>query len=145
MQTHIPEASFRFRPASEGGLKMTPAPRADSRVISPDPATAGAVEATSTFIPLPGDRPTVLFDEPEAVAVTLLQPEGPVIGLQWRRLHRITTAIGPERIGRRWWHFRLTRRQPVRDYYRLQDEEGLWLWVYRSRFSRKWFVHGVCS
>jgi protein ImuB len=145
VQTHIPEASFRFRPASEGGLKMTPAPRADSRVISPDPAAADAVEATSTFIPLPGDRPTVLFDEPEAVAVTLLQPEGPVIGLQWRRLHRITTAIGPERIGRRWWHFRLTRRQPARDYYRLQDEEGLWLWVYRSRFSRKWFVHGVWS
>ena len=145
VQTHIPEASFRFRPASEGGLKMTPAPRADSRVSSPDPAAAGAVEATSTFIPLPGDRPTVLFDEPEAVAVTLLQPEGPVIGLQWRRLHRITTAIGPERIGRRWWHFRLTRRQPARDYYRLQDEEGLWLWVYRSRFSRKWFVHGVWS
>ena len=100
-------------------------------------------EATSTSISPPGDRPTVLFDKPEAAAVTLLQPEGPIIGLQWRRLHRIRRAIGPERIGRRWWQFHLSRRPPARDYYRLQDEQGLWLWVYRSRFSRRWFVHGV--
>ena len=101
------------------------------------------LEPISTSIPSPGDRPTVLFDEPQPAAVTLLQPEGPIIGLHWHRLHRILRAIGPERIGRRWWQFALSRRQPARDYYRLQDEEGLWLWVYRSRFSRKWFVHGV--
>lgn len=119
--THIPEAAFRFHPASEGGL-------------APGPPTTGEME---------GDRPTVLLERPEPVRVTLLQPEGPVIGVQWRSLHRIVSAVGPERIGRRWWHFGLSSRQPARDYYKLQDEQGQWLWVYRNRATGRWFVHGL--
>ena len=147
VETHIPESAFRYRPASEGGLSLFKAsmtlPRESPREEEAPAIGTTTVTVTSTVIPPSGDRPTVLFDKPEPAAVTLLQPEGPVIGLQWRRLHRIRTAIGPERIGRRWWHFGLSRRQPSRDYYRLQDEEGLWLWVYRSRSTRRWFVHGI--
>ena len=85
----------------------------------------------------------MLLGAPEPAQVTLLQPEGPVIGLRWRRLHRIRLAVGPERIGRRWWQFAWTRRQPARDYYRVQDEAGVWLWIYRARPTGRWFVHGV--
>ncbi len=123
--THVPEAAFRFLPASEAGLFQLemPAPTGD--------ATRG-------------DRPTVLFDRPEPAKVMLLEPEGPVISLQWRgQLHRIITAIGPERIGRRWWQFAPSSCQPARDYYKLQDDVGLWLWTYRSLATRRWFVQGV--
>src|SRR5690606_32657039 len=94
VETHIPEAAFRLRPASEGGLTAPPAGRARFPPTCPVQQVV-----SSTFLPLPGDRPTVLFEAPEPAEVTLLQPEGPVIGLQWHRLHRIRTAIGPERIG----------------------------------------------
>ena len=143
LESHIPEAAFRFRPASEGGLKMSAPSQRTRSVQARKPEDLRTAAPTSTVIPPPGDRPTVLFDAPEPAEVSLLQPEGPVIGLQWHGLHRIRAAIGPERIGRRWWHFKRSRRQPARDYYRLQDEEGLWMWVYRNRSTRKWFVHGV--
>ena len=31
----------------------------------------------------------------------------------------------------------------ARDYYRVQDEHGLWLWVFRRLDTGRWFVHGV--
>jgi protein ImuB len=31
----------------------------------------------------------------------------------------------------------------ARDYYRVQDEAGLWLWVFRRLDTGRWFVHGL--
>ncbi len=30
-----------------------------------------------------------------------------------------------------------------RDYFKVQDERGCWLWVFRDRASARWFMHGV--
>jgi protein ImuB len=130
MPTHVPEAAYRRRPANE-------------------PTARQAVGRDAS--PKSGDRPTRLLDPAEPAQVTFLQPEGPLATLRWRGTSRpIVTTVGPERIGRRWWHSHLSQRAfDVRDYYKLQCADGLWLWIYRTRsFARKparWFVHGVWS
>jgi protein ImuB len=32
---------------------------------------------------------------------------------------------------------------PTRDYFKVQDEQGRWLWIYRVLESGGWFVHGL--
>ena len=124
--SHVPEAAYRHRPAHETRVKMKKAA-----------TVAGAA----------GDRPTQLLDPAEPAEVTFLQPEGPLAMLRWRgEAWQVITTVGPERIGRRWWQVHLSRRTlDVRDYYKLQCKGGLWLWVYRTRPTSKWFVHGVWS
>jgi len=121
---HVPEAAFRTVPASE-------------------PRRPGAHGTTD----VDGDRPTLLLDRPERAEVMLMNPEGPLVTLTWRGVtRRVLTTVGPERVGRRWWHFAISRRSlAVRDYYKLQDETGLWLWAFRAMPSRRWFVHGLWS
>lgn len=88
---------------------------------------------------VPADRPSRLVSPPEAVRVLAVTPDGPVIRL-WRgeRERRVVGSVGPERLGAAWWR----RREPARDYFRVQDESGRWLWLYQDRTSREWFVHG---
>ena len=130
------------------------------RVLRYEPTPAHVPEAAYTLVPaseprgkvlehaaVAGDRPTVLLDPPERAEVALLNPEGPLVTIRWRGVSRaVLTTVGPERIGRRWWHFDLSRRSlAVRDYYKLQDEAGRWLWAFRALPGGRWFVHGVWS
>ena len=86
------------------------------------------------------DRPGVLFDPPVPAMVVALMPDGPPASVAWEgRARRIVTSVGPERIGAEWW---LSERG-TRDYFRVQDDSGVWCWVYHSSASGKWFVHGV--
>ena len=123
---HVPEAAYRLVPANE------------PRQLMLDFGLMGEVR---------GDRPTVLLDPPEPAEVALLNPEGPLITLRWRGGSRsIVTTVGPERIGRRWWRYAPSRRSlAVRDYYKLQDERGEWLWTFRTLPAGRWFVHGIWS
>ena len=36
-----------------------------------------------------------------------------------------------------------TRSLDARDYYRIRDHRGLWLWVYRDLATARWFVHAL--
>ncbi len=97
----------------------------------------------------PADRPTALFERPEPIEVIALTSDGPPSWLKWRGAeHSIVASAGPERIGGEWWRGR-SRSEclTVRDYFKVQDEGGRWLWVYRVSVSEgecsRWFVHGV--
>lgn len=115
---HHPERSFRCVPADEGDPRAAPA-------CSP-----------------PGPRPSRLIDPPAPAQAVALSPDGPILRLRWaRHEHQIRASVGPERIGPQWW----TAREPTRDYYRVQDERGRWLWVFRELDSSRWFVHGEWS
>jgi protein ImuB len=92
-----------------------------------------------------------LFRPPEPVEAIWLVPDDPPSQFTWRRRgHRIARADGPERIAEEWWT------EPgagaavaaIRDYYRVEDEEGRRFWLFRAEFGGheprpRWFVHGI--
>ncbi len=94
-------------------------------------------------------RPIRLFASPEQIAVTAEVPDGPPLRITWRRvLLRVATAEGPERIAPEWW-VSPGYNARTRDYWRIEDEYGRRLWVFREGFydgtgpPPRWFVHGV--
>lgn len=132
VESHIPERAFRLR-RHDATLVETTGPSPSSRL-----------------------RPPLLLDEPEDATAVALQPDRPPTVLRWRgHERRLTVGIGPERIGEEWWKQGATPRgKPIRrsdvpecllarDYYRVRDQGGLWLWIYRDLGSGRWFVHGL--
>jgi protein ImuB len=87
-----------------------------------------------------GDRPTLLLTRPEPAEVVLVAPEGPVMRVRWAGNDRVIDECrGPERIDGEWWR----GAHGSRDYFKVRDDRGRWLWLFRQRSSRRWFVHGV--
>ncbi len=72
-----------------------------------------------------------------------MTPDGPPSWFRWRGLEqRITASAGPERLAREWWKEKTNRDCfSGRDYFKIQDERGRWLWIYRV--GGCWFVHGL--
>jgi protein ImuB len=95
-------------------------------------------------------RPVRLLQPPEPVAASWLVPDSPPIQFAWRRrLYRVARADGPERIAAEWWtEDGSAAVDAIRDYYRVEDEEGRRFWLYRSGLAQsepppRWFVHGL--
>ncbi len=130
-ETHIPERAFLHRPVGETARCQVSLAR-----------VTGA------------DRPSLLLARPEPIEAMALTPDGPPSWLRWRGCeHTIMASFGPERVGCEWWKGRSDEATPrrsdegrTRDYFKVQDERGRWLWVYRTRGSpgatSRWFVHG---
>lgn len=122
-ESWLPERAFAVRPLHGGGTSQrgAEAPRV-----------------------LPFDRPTLLFEWPEPVGV--LEAAELPISLRWRRsTRRVVCCSGPERIAEPWWEDASgcsPIRIAARDYYKVQDERGSWLWLFREDESERWFVHG---
>ncbi|MCC5786494.1 MAG: DNA polymerase Y family protein [Phycisphaerales bacterium] len=117
-ESHLPERAARLAPA------------ADAPPRGPVAAMADAL------------RPTLLLDRPEPAAVVSLTPDGPVMHVSWRGgSARVTACSGPERISPVWWDAKA--RAETRDYFRVRDGSGRWLWLCRAVESGRWFVHGV--
>ncbi|TNE60490.1 MAG: DNA polymerase Y family protein [Alphaproteobacteria bacterium] len=98
-------------------------------------------------------RPLRLLMRPEPIEVLAEVPEGPPRSFRWRRaLHRIARAEGPERIAPEWW---LNPTDHTRDYYRVEDEEGVRFWLFRHGLyavpgvrgaelpQPVWYLHGL--
>ena len=96
-----------------------------------------------------------LARRPEPIDVTALMPDEPPRQFQWRRhAHRVVRVEGPERIADEWWRPRGNGRTmpanivpPVRDYYRVEDNDGARFWLFRDGIQNtaKWFLHGFCA
>jgi len=104
-------------------------------------------------------RPLRLLDHPEPIDdVIALVPDDPPLQFRWRHvLHRVRASAGPERIVWEWWR-EIDRQsapprtspsaQPVRDYYRVENETGQRFWLYRAGLYQpeqpaRWFLHGL--
>lgn len=95
-------------------------------------------------------RPVRLFARPEKITALAEIPDYPPKSLTWRgERKRIVAADGPERIFGEWWK-RDAERLAVRDYFRVETEDGQRLWIYRSGDGEDlatgelhWFIHGV--
>jgi protein ImuB len=135
-ESYIPErASIRVPAASPSSSQLPP---------YPSPASGGGVGW--------GLRPIRLFDPPEPIAAFWLLPDDPPFRFTWRRRgHRVTRADGPERIADEWWRPEGSAAvDAIRDYYRVEDEEGRRFWLFRSGLhggerEPRWFVHGAFS
>ena len=65
-----------------------------------------------------------------------------------RHAHRVQRADGPERIAEEWWtEAGAMARDAIRDYYRVEDDEGRRFWLFRAGLPGdpppRWFVHGI--
>ncbi len=134
--THIPEHAVRVAPAQhhlgEAAQAAWPA-----RVAGEPPL-----------------RPLRLFERPEEIKVIAEVPDGPPARFVWRRAaHAVVRVEGPERVAMEWW--RAGSAVLTRDYFRVEDEEGLRFWLYRDGLFEEveqkegkpalpnWFMHGL--
>lgn len=121
-ESHLPEQAACFVPA------LTHAP-------------AKGVARTT-----PVDRPSVVLDPPEPIRVIAATPDGPIGRVQWRGTdHAILFTLGPERLSPEWWRASGDRvpAPATRDYFKVQNERGVWLWIFRELVDPCWFMHGV--
>lgn len=93
-------------------------------------------------------RPLRLFERPEPIDVGPVEaPDNPPRRFAWRRAaHTVVRVEGPERIAMEWWHTHDAA--PTRDYFRVEDENGLRFWLYRDGLygevtKPQWFIHGL--
>jgi protein ImuB len=93
-------------------------------------------------------RPMRLLSRPEPIEAVAPVPDDPPLMFRWRRrLYRVARAEGPERILGEWWRG-AREAQLLRDYYRVEDEDGRRYWLFRSGLYRpetrsRWFLHGL--
>ncbi|HEY3826639.1 MAG TPA: DNA polymerase Y family protein [Bryobacteraceae bacterium] len=114
----LPEHSAEFRPA----------------------ALATRESLTSAEWPEYRIRPIRMIDPPMHIEVSILIPgESPVQFFIGDRRHRITRSEGPERLSPEWWREGKSCRD-TRDYYRIEDDQGLRFWIFQE--SGQWFLHG---
>ncbi len=101
-------------------------------------------------------RPLRLFERPEPIKVPFATvPDGPPHQFTWRRaLHAVVRVEGPERIAMEWW--KQDGKTLTRDYFRVEDAEGLRFWIFRDGLydgelvdddgkpvPAGWYVHGL--
>jgi protein ImuB len=103
---------------------------------------------TSAEHPPIGPRPLRLLPTPPEIRV-IAEPDGnegrPRQFSHAGQTHRLTEAIGPERLAGQWWR----GHHKTRDYYDVTDDTGRRFWVFRviritgeETFSTRWFLQG---
>jgi protein ImuB len=103
-----------------------------------------------------GPRPLRMLMRPEPIEAMAEVPDGPPLRFRWRRaLHEVAAAEGPERIEGTWWTA-TDAADFARDYFRVEDKNGLRFWLFRAGLYRnlseddwkerrfpKWYMHGT--
>jgi len=137
LDTHIPERAVVATPAQQ------------------NLAAASVAEWPVRAEAEPPLRPLRLFERPEEIEVMAAAvPDGHPPRFKWRRAtHAVVRAEGPERIAMEWWRHK--GESLTRDYFRVEDAEGMRFWIYRDGLYTepvsekdepippKWFMHGL--
>ena len=106
---------------------------------------AAAFTAPAAGWPPPAAPRPVLIFPPEPLTP---QDAGiPPAAFVWRRHpRRRAVAFGPERITPEWWLDDPAWRSGPRDYWRIETDEGVRIWIYEAKggeLSPGWFAHGL--
>jgi protein ImuB len=157
-ESHVPErASVRMPAVSPSPTQPGACPRA-ARCADPAPGSQSGRKGVRVKWGGEGPkppRPIRLFEPPEPVDAFWLLPDDPPFRFTWRRrMHRVSRADGPERIAGEWWRPEGSgigcrdSGDAVRDYYRVEDEDGRRFWLFRAGLAGgghppRWYVHGV--
>jgi protein ImuB len=136
----LPESAFFWRPMT--GWRKDGTSQGTARKLR-KPPKRDYQNDPDHFGPSKNDvwrRPTHLFHPIRELSVTEFSSEGPPIIVRYPRANsRVVRSLGPERIESGWWHGAMQRR----DYYRLELENGVWLWCYRDLKLQTWHLHGI--
>lgn len=130
--THVPERAAKTCPAigfeEKRKILLSALREQDSRIVP---------------------RPVRLLRHPELVEAMAEVPDGPPLRFRWRRvMHEVAHVEGPERIAMEWWR-EGEEAALTRDYFRVEDKQGLRLWLYRDGLygretaQPRWYVHGL--
>ena len=140
--SHIPERAFSYLPLSHFA-KSEAAHSSQQRTTPKIPRSDKIAETTPSYSLR--ERPTKLFSLPEKIDTIAMLPDKPPSFVIWRGVKlKVKLGYGPERITPEWWNSYLTAPQETeRDYFRIQDEKGRWLWVYRDQTTLEWYLHGI--
>ena len=95
-------------------------------------------------------RPLVLLDQPESVeSITGIAHYQPPEVFRWRQnRYSVRATEGPERIAPEWWRRDRAWARGLRDYWRVEAEEGRRFWLFcegrrdRQCNSLRWYLHG---
>jgi len=95
-------------------------------------------------------RPLVLLDQPESVeSITGIAYYQPPEVFRWRQnRYSVRATEGPERIAPEWWRRDRAWARGLRDYWRVEAEEGRRFWLFcegrrdRQCNSLRWYLHG---
>lgn len=96
-------------------------------------------------------KPARLLRRPERLDHVLAElPDHAPRRFTWRGVpHRVVRADGPERVHGEWWR-RRAETHHIRDYFRVEDEEGRRYWLFRKGDGDRavtgdlsWYLHGV--
>ncbi|MEZ0496031.1 DUF6504 family protein [Sphingomonas sp. IW22] len=144
IESDVPERSVGVAPPLADDAPPAPRLRDDDvRRLAPDAAPPAWHPAWP--------RPTRLLKRPERLDHVVAElPDRPPVRFTWRGVsHRVVRADGPERIHGEWWR-RLGEAHGVRDYFRVEDEDGRRYWLYRRGDGVRgvsgdlsWWLHGL--
>ncbi len=148
-ESHIPERAAARVPVGGSLTRL-----AALGPLSRSAGEGGAADRRDGWVRVRGSekppRPIRLFEPPEPVEAFWLLPDDPPFRFTWRRCpHRVTRADGPERIAEEWWRSGSSGAvDAIRDYYRVEDEDGRRFWLFRAGLSGgdpppRWFIHGL--
>ncbi|MFZ5748831.1 MAG: Y-family DNA polymerase [Pseudomonadota bacterium] len=143
-ESDVPERSVAPAPVLDPPGRDAPALRGDD------------VRRLDRHAPLPPwharwPRPARLLRRPERIDnVLALLPDQPPRRFTWRgTTHQVVCADGPERVHGEWWR-RAEETHSVRDYFRVEDEQGRRYWLFRRGDGERpvtgdlsWYLHGV--
>jgi protein ImuB len=154
----VPERSVRLIPVGACADWYAPGVggAAGRETKTQSPGVGGAATREIKMAPVAGNwpadlpRPVRLFSPPQLVEAMALLPDYPPAAFTWRRVrHRVRHADGPERIAGEWWK-RDREWTSVRDYFRVEDQDGSRFWLFRSgngtdadTGDMRWFLHGI--
>ena len=84
-------------------------------------------------------RPLSLVQPPSPIEILEHDSKGMPSCIRMNQLtYKIARSWGPERIETGWWRGPSQRR----DYYRVETQDGAWLWLFRQINDGVWFLHG---
>jgi len=90
------------------------------------------------------ERPPYLLAHPQEIKALALMPDRHPSSITWKgKQLKIIKGSNLERIAEEWWQKSSFNENRNRDYFKIQDQYGRWLWVFRQRASFKWYVHGL--
>ncbi len=133
---HQPEKAYRYCRLPISDCRLKSVPQDQSETLDTIRLRQGQVGNRQSAMAW---RPLRLLPDPRPIAVTALVPDGPPV--QFRcdgRQHVVAACEGPERIETGWWRGPYVQR----DYYRITDQAGLRLWIFRQRDDGEWRLHG---